>query len=421
MSDDPRDRELRWKTAVAAMAEFATAHGHTYPPPGTYTPDGRSLRAWAMNTRSRSTHGLLTPEQTADLNRVPHWTWRTRRPRRVFPDTPTGDPIEQIAAWSAHTGRLPHVSDGPYARVLHRHILKYRAASAAGTLDDVTAAALDRVPHWTWHWRYLTWADQVNRLTRHVNAHGFLPRHQAANRAERSLAAWHSTQRHAQLTDEQTAALDRACDGAPTAQWLGCYLTARAAADRAGTANRDVTVRAQRWLTRQQAAAAAGRLTPRQQALIVDFPTEGLSAAARVLRNRVTRVTAVLDSGQPLSRVDYRWLMGRRQVAATLQPWQAHILGPLLTADIPARAAQPVCRPQFTAENARRTVLAAEPTVAAARAALTNPNLPARLRPVLQARVAHPDLPLAALAARLGVSKDVYTGRLRRALHRYGL
>jgi hypothetical protein len=65
--------------------------------------------------------------------------------------------------------------------------------------------------------------------------------------------------------------------------------------------------------------------------------------------------------------------------------------------------------------NAERNQQAAAETVHAARVRLTTATDPER-RAVLTARIEHPDATLAELAVLLGVSKDAYAARLRRAL-----
>lgn len=85
---------------------------------------------------------------------------------------------------------------------------------------------------------------------------------------------------------------------------------------------------------------------------------------------------------------------------------------------------------QLVAANRARKAQAAEVTVPAAKAAVDairhvrprtkfEANIRAVYLPVLQARVKAPTRTLAQLAASLGMTKDTYSARLRRAL-RYG-
>ena len=66
--------------------------------------------------------------------------------------------------------------------------------------------------------------------------------------------------------------------------------------------------------------------------------------------------------------------------------------------------------------NTARAATAATRTVTQARLRLDAPDLPARERDVLQARVDNPGESLVELGARLGMTKDAYSSALRRAL-----
>lgn len=70
----------------------------------------------------------------------------------------------------------------------------------------------------------------------------------------------------------------------------------------------------------------------------------------------------------------------------------------------------------FVSANAAVKESAAARTVAAARAVLADAGTAPQHRAVLEARVAHPEASLAELAQRLGCTKHVVSGRLRRAL-----
>jgi DNA-directed RNA polymerase specialized sigma24 family protein len=100
-------------------------------------------------------------------------------------------------------------------------------------------------------------------------------------------------------------------------------------------------------------------------------------------------------------RCDYP---GCAKVARRRGRCSEHLLPP------PPQEAPPV----FLSANAARTLGAAAETVEAARHAL--PTAEPKYRDVLRARVEHPDASLADLALVLGISKDAYAARLRRAL-----
>lgn len=81
---------------------------------------------------------------------------------------------------------------------------------------------------------------------------------------------------------------------------------------------------------------------------------------------------------------------------------------------------KPAVSPNLNYANARRTQKAAEQNVVEAKIQLhayrDHPELPAHYLSALTARVTWPTDSLNQLGAKLGISKDAYHGRLRRAL-----
>jgi superfamily II DNA or RNA helicase len=70
--------ELAWAAGLAALNEYAAAHGTTAVPQGHVTADGVKLGNWVATQRANRRRGHLSERRAAALEAVPGWTWAGR-------------------------------------------------------------------------------------------------------------------------------------------------------------------------------------------------------------------------------------------------------------------------------------------------------------------------------------------------------
>src|SRR3546814_1703760 len=82
-------REAFWDEHLAAVVEFAAAHGHARVPYG-YEVGGKSLGQWVVTQRHHRRNESLRADRAARLDAVPGWTWDGRNQvewgPELFPD-----------------------------------------------------------------------------------------------------------------------------------------------------------------------------------------------------------------------------------------------------------------------------------------------------------------------------------------------
>lgn len=166
-----------------------------------------------------------------------------------------------------------------------------------------------------------------------------------------------------------------------------------------------------------------GQVTDRVPAALRHEVRQMIESAAPPGWHRVfTAARAAVESGA-VRFGHRRWLLSQHQAleAGHLNAGQQRLLQALPAGWLEslrrqeARAASRASLSRQTESNLHRRAQAADRAVVQARAALRLCTQP-EARQVLKARVTFPDASLSELAARCGMSKDAYSGRLRRSL-----
>ncbi len=347
------------------MADYVTRTGQVYPASGT------QLSIWARNVRSRYHNGRLPPEQAAQLEALPGWTWRVRK-RRRYVGLARGLPAV-IAATKRVGGPLSQTNTDPQTLRISRMIRRYHRA---GRLPSWAVARMEATPGWVWTktgLRSQRWADRIPELEAFFKEHGHFPSASSKSQAERRLSNWWYRRARATMTPAEAACARWWAETAKIPyKWLQLYqdVTRMLAEPAAIDYRRAWDLRS--WVMRQRGRAAAGKLSDRQREMLATIVLPDMPA-------RPVRVPTITDP-------------------AALAARQAENTARMLRA------------------NAERSSTAAERTVQLARAALARPFVPSSYRAILQTRVDHPADNLAQLAGRIGLTKHAYSGQLRRAL-----
>jgi len=93
--------EIKWNKYLLALKKYAETNGHTAVPANFRTEaDGAPLKLgnWVGYIRSRGRSGKLSPTRRSELERIPKWTWGTRKPG------PRGNPNRDIEIAVARRG-----------------------------------------------------------------------------------------------------------------------------------------------------------------------------------------------------------------------------------------------------------------------------------------------------------------------------
>jgi hypothetical protein len=406
-----------WESAFAALADHLSQHGNAYPPPGTRLPDGRDLARWCANRRQEYDYRTLPVNRIRRLEALPGWVWRQpgRAPRgsrctSARDHWHVGYP--RLVAWCAQHGAPPHSStldDDGYP--VGRFVVSCRKMRRHLTVEQ--QALLDALPGWEWapETRRAAQRRMLREATDFVVTHGFWPSGSSeADDQERQLADWLRSSAKYHHAVAAAAAQRGVADPTP-ATWGLAWRHAMAAAG---------TTRARRFLHRCNHNHTA---TARQQRMIAQLrEAHELALDAEWLR-RAELLTAewlrraeLLTAAPQLTGRQRSWVRSQAQ-RNDLTARQREALDQVIAAH-PSAAPQPAasCPRAFGASNNARVREASQRTAAVARSLLARPGLPEVYRPVLQARVDHPDWSQRELGAALGTTKDGYASALRRAL-----
>jgi Helicase associated domain len=405
---DAWNRE-RLNTALAALRDYAEQHGTTYIPKGTLLPDGRDLHWWTQNYRARQES--LPADEIRDLESIPGWTWRSRSPRHSFGEGPTR-PVTlatQIAKWVRVHGKLPQrVGASADEGCLHGAMLTLRGPFSAGELPAETRTLLEAIPGWV-DWAIPPkpdWTQRAASVADWIRTHERVPRPRCSNPDERQMGLWLARCRR----EGPRQAIDEAVEHAV---WMRRFHRAQRLHE-LPAAQRPLY---REWV-REQTAHIHG-LDPARAALLATLPPH--TRTYTMWWRQAEAAQSKANTGNPGPR-NRAWL--RRQTEAAeqgdLDTAQLRMLQ-TLTAAIPLRRRQPA--PGFTpllVANQERTFASAPIQVERARRALAADGLRNVERLALQARINLPEGSLSEVAAILGLSKDQYSGLLRRALAKAG-
>lgn len=202
---------MRWGRLLAALKEYAAAHGHPSPPSRYRDSKGLWLGQWVVDQRAAYRAGELSPDRVAALDAL-GFRWETAGPDERFERG-----VAALLAWrEAHGDADPSTRALIEGFALGKWISNQRTARSGGRLSPERVARLDEVGfRWDTRPAETSWAESLVRLRayRCVHGHGRVP---VAFRSEDgfALGSWVTRQRAAwrrgRLTVEQVAALEGA-------------------------------------------------------------------------------------------------------------------------------------------------------------------------------------------------------------------
>lgn len=132
-----------WKSALAALWAWAEEHGDVRSAAGA---DGVDLSRWITTRRHEHRNGHLDPEQVAQLQALPGWSWGNG----------------QQEQWATTFALLcEYAAERGTARVPAAHVVgdvklgtwvsRQRAVHRRGELGADRVRALQRLPGWVWN------------------------------------------------------------------------------------------------------------------------------------------------------------------------------------------------------------------------------------------------------------------------------
>jgi len=187
-----------WEAAFDAVAAYAAEHGHTNPPGGEQTDDGRSLASWVTAQRQARSKGKLSAERCRRLEALPGWSWNLAEARWE-------ENFVALAAFAA-----THRSCDPppdYVSSTGASIADWlrgvRRAARAGRLSTERLKRLQSLPGWSPETRRFdaAWDENYDQLVAYADEHGHAaPGQHYRTASGMALGHWVSNQRAAYRT-----------------------------------------------------------------------------------------------------------------------------------------------------------------------------------------------------------------------------
>ena len=187
---------LQW--ADQALAAYAAEHGHTNPPGGEQTDDGRSLASWVTAQRQARSKGKLSAERCRRLEALPGWSWNLAEARWE----------ENFAALAAFAATHRSCDPPPdYVSSTGASIADWirgvRRAARAGSLSTERLKRLQSLPGWSPEARRFdaAWDENYDQLVAYADEHGHAaPGQHYRTASGMALGHWVSNQRAAYRT-----------------------------------------------------------------------------------------------------------------------------------------------------------------------------------------------------------------------------
>ena len=270
-------RGTSWERHYAALTRFAQREGHSRVPQS-HIEDGVTLGRWVAQQRRYMSAGNLSNERAEKLARLPGWTW---------------DPFSEtwsrgLAALDQFVQREGHARVPPVHReagvALGSWVLRRRAEFVNGALDADRAAALADRPGWTWDAIGDRWSRFMSALHQFVEreGHAAVPRDHIE--AGLQLGAWVGERRSEYVNGKLSADKIDELGGVRGWSWellADRWKSALAALHQFVKREGHALVPAEhieggvalgRWVIRQRARYAAGRLEAERAAMLEALP-----------------------------------------------------------------------------------------------------------------------------------------------------
>lgn len=278
-----REASSSWDEAFGALTTWVEDHGSARVPQAERVEvgDGRllALGSWASQQRAVYRTGHLEDDRVAALEALPGWEWEplTAQWDRQF---------NALAAWAAVHGSAVCAMSATHEDVRIGQFVNWvRNAYRDGKLSAEKVAALEALPGWAWNQRRTAWDAHFEELRGWAATHGHArPSHGDIVEGGTDIGRWVSKQRGnlrgGRLEQEQVAMLRSLpgwVDHEREAAWEAGFehLIAWLRAGTAFPAHSAVSPDGYglgRWIAKQRAAFAAGRMAPERSERLERIP-----------------------------------------------------------------------------------------------------------------------------------------------------
>lgn len=157
--------DVRWETNFAALAAYATHHGHIDPPPTLQSDNGSVVADWVRTVRRAARAGQLTPDRLARMEALPGWSIAPRRR-----DSGAWDQVfDELLTYVANHGHAspPQRYATPTGTALGIWVSNQRKARRDGSMarrHPDRAARLESLPGWQWNSFDALWENAFREL-----------------------------------------------------------------------------------------------------------------------------------------------------------------------------------------------------------------------------------------------------------------
>lgn len=157
--------DVRWETNFAALAAYATHHGHIDPPPTLQSDNGSVVAHWVRTVRRAARAGQLTPDRLARMEALPGWSIAPRRR-----DNGAWDQVfDELLTYVSDHGHAspPQRYCTPTGTALGIWVSNQRKARRDGSMarrQPDRAARLESLPGWHWNSFDALWENAFREL-----------------------------------------------------------------------------------------------------------------------------------------------------------------------------------------------------------------------------------------------------------------
>ena len=137
--------DAAWEAGVAAVRDYAAAHGHARVPRDYISPDGHRTGTWVSSRRREFSMGTLSGARIAELESIPGWVWNPL-------DEQWSGGVVAVRAYAAENGHanVPKSYVSPNGHRTGAWVSNRRADYAAAKLSAERIAELEALPGWVW-------------------------------------------------------------------------------------------------------------------------------------------------------------------------------------------------------------------------------------------------------------------------------
>jgi len=189
-----------WSAGVAAVRDYAAAHGHARVPRDYISPDGHRTGTWVSSRRREFSVATLSSARIAELESIPGWVWNPL-------DEQWSAGVAAVHTYAAVKGHanVPNNYVSPNGYRTGSWVSNRRLNYASGTLSANQIAELEAIPGWVWSPLAEMWATGVAAVRGYAteNGHARVPRRYVSPDGHRT-GVWVSARRAEYATGRLT-------------------------------------------------------------------------------------------------------------------------------------------------------------------------------------------------------------------------